>query len=277
MATQMAILQEIDKCMRCNGCVISCKRTWKMKGIVPANNLPHQKVDFNQRMVIKSQKRTDGGPFVRYSCWHCTNPPCAGHCPFGAITKDPEGGVFIDPVKCNPAQCAQQCRFDCQRGGYPKIGLGSDLYPTEKAWKCTLCVGRAGEFGDLPSKAKAPEIAACAAKAHQPSCVYTCPANAMKYDTKANIYAFLTDASQGWISVMGDGSMYWASRRFLVAAPKADPFVEDHLTPMVSSLLNNPFAKAALAPTLIVGGLLALAARRAKIAEEVSLAAGEAR
>lgn len=276
MATQMAILQEIDKCMRCNGCVISCKRTWKMKGIVPSNDLPHAKVDFNQRVVIKSQKRADGGPYVRYSCWHCTNPPCAGHCPFHAITKDPEGGVFINPALCNPSQCAQQCKFDCQRGGYPKIGLGSDLYPTEKAYKCTLCVGRAGLNGDLPSKAKGPEIALVPEKAHQPSCVYTCPANAMRYDTKATIYAYLTDASQGWISAMGDGSMYWASRRFLIAAPKADPFIEDHMAPLVSSLLNNPFAKAALAPTLIVGGLLALAARRAKIAEEVSLA-GEAR
>jgi len=276
MATQMAILQEIDKCVRCNGCVISCKRTWKMKGDT-SSLLPHQKVASNQRVVIKSQKRTDGGPFVRYSCWHCTNPPCAGHCPFGAITKDPEGGVNIDPAKCDPPNCAKQCRFDCQRGGYPKIGTNPDANPNEKAWKCTLCNGRAGELGDLPTKAKQPEIDACAAKAHQPSCVYTCPANAMRYDTKAAIYALLTDPTQGWISAMGDGSMYWASRKFLVAAPKADPFIEDHMAPMVSSLLNNPFAKAALAPTLVVGGLLALSARRAKIAEEVTLAAGEAR
>lgn len=277
MAIEMAVLQEIDKCVRCNGCVISCKRTWKMKGIVPANDLPHAKVDSNQRVVIKSQRRGDGGPFVRYSCWHCTNPPCAGHCPFHAITKDPEGGVFIDPALCNPAACQRQCVYDCQRGGFPKVGDGCDLYTTPKAWKCTLCKGRAGELGDLPTKAKAPEIAACAAKAHQPSCVYTCPANAMKYDTKASIYALLTDPAQGWISAMGDGSMYWASRKFLVAAPKADPFVEDHVSPLVSTLLNNPFAKAALAPTLVVGGLLALSARRAKIAEEEALVAGEGR
>ena len=29
--TVMAILQDADKCMRCNGCVTACKREWKMK------------------------------------------------------------------------------------------------------------------------------------------------------------------------------------------------------------------------------------------------------
>lgn len=246
MATQMAILQEIDKCMRCNGCVISCKRTWKMKGIVPANDLPHQKVDFNQRVVIKSQKRTDGGPFVRYSCWHCTNPPCVKRCPFGAMSKKSNGAVAVDHSKCNPGgtsssgvKCTYQCQIDCGRGGYPKIGVGSDLYTTSKAQKCTLCHGRAGAGEDLiasygpalPTKASAAEITAVPQKAHQPSCVMTCPANAMDWDTKANIVAYLNNTANGYISAQGDGSVYWASRKNLLIAPKADPFVEDHTSP----------------------------------------------
>ncbi|MDO8964514.1 MAG: hypothetical protein Q7W30_08505 [Coriobacteriia bacterium] len=281
MANQMAILQEIDKCMRCNGCVISCKRTWKMKGIVPANDLPHAKLDSNQRVVIKSQKRSDNGPFVRFSCWHCVSPPCAVRCPFKAIKKDAaSGAVYIDAALCNPSdpKCAQQCRWDCQRGGYPKIGIGSDAYTTPKATKCTLCHGRAGLGldglgGDLPTKAKGPEITAVAEKAHQPACVFTCPANAMVYDTRDAIMTKIT--TEGYVTVMGDGAMFWASKKFnQIAPPKADPFVEDHITPMVASLANSPFAKAALAPTLVVGGLLALAARRAKVAEEAA-SAGE--
>jgi Fe-S-cluster-containing dehydrogenase component len=285
VANEMAILQEVDKCVRCNGCVISCKRTWHMKGIVPSDDLPHNKLASNQRVVIKSQKRVDMGPFVRFSCWHCENPPCAGRCPFKAIQKNTvTGAVWIDPTKCNPddPKCVQQCKIDCQRGGVPQIGSGSDLFTTAKAWKCTLCTGTyagapyrgAGLDGDLPTRATAAQIALVPEKAHEPTCVYTCPAKAMTYDTRENILAKLDDPK--WTSRFGDGSMFWASEKFLVSPPKADPFIEDHVTPMIGSLLSSPFAKAALAPTLVVGGLLALAARRSKIEEEV-LDAGEVR
>ncbi len=175
------------------------------------------------------------------------------------------------------------------------IGNGSDLFTTIKAWKCTLCTGSytgapyggagaTADGGDLPTKAPGtngarvsklvltagslPNAGVIPELDHQPTCVFTCPAKAMVYDTRANILAYLTDTGQGWMSRFGDGSMFWASHKFLVAPPKADPFMEDHIGPMVNSLLSSPFAKAALAPTLVVGGLLALAARRAKIAEE---------
>jgi Fe-S-cluster-containing dehydrogenase component len=305
----MAILQLVDKCVRCNGCVVSCKRTWHMKGIVPMTPtqaraaVPHQKLAENQRVVIKSQKRVDMGPFVRFSCWHCENAPCAKRCPFSAIQKNTAtGAVWIDPTKCTPGgtnpagvKCVHQCKVDCQRGGVPMIGAGSELF-TAKAWKCTLCTGTytdapyvgAGLGGDLPTKAlgtdehRVSQLPSAPSGAtpvfeldHQPSCVYTCPANAMVYDTRANILAYLNDGTQGWKSRFGDGSMFWASKKDMVAPPKADPFMEDHVSPMLGGLLSSPFAKAALAPTLVVGGLLALAARRAKMEEELSVAGEE--
>lgn len=294
MPNEMAILQLVDRCVRCNGCVISCKRTWHMKGIVPADDLPHQKLAANQRVVIKSQKRVDMGPFVRFSCWHCENPPCAGRCPFKAIQKNTvTGAVWIDPNLCNPddPKCVQQCKIDCQRGGVPQIGAGSDDFAVSKAWKCTLCTGTyagapyvgAGLGGDLPTKASTAEITAVGEKAHQPSCVFTCPAKAMVYDTRANIISYLTNGvdpsgvlpNATWVSKFGDGSMFWASEKFLVAPPKADPFVEDHISPMVGSLLSSPFAKAALAPTLVVGAMMALSARRAKMEREGSMVGEE--
>lgn len=309
---EMAILQEIDKCVRCNGCVISCKRTWHMKGIVPVSDaeidaaVPHQTLDPNQRVVIKSQKRVDMGPFMRFSCWHCEDAPCIGRCPYQAITKSAEGGVWIDPNLCQAGLanglCQQQCKTDCQRGGIPMIGVGSDLFATPKAWKCTLCTGTydgapytgAGAAGDLPSKnantagvyrselfnkASTPVRYGgndpIPALAHQPTCVFTCPANAMRYDTRANILSYVSDPAQGWMTVHKGGSMFWASKKHLLAQPKADPFMEDHLSPMLSSVLSSPFAKAALVPTLVVGGLLALSARRAKMEEEASMTGEE--
>jgi formate dehydrogenase iron-sulfur subunit len=298
----MAIAQDIDKCVRCNGCVISCKRTWEMKGVVPTDNKPNQKVTYNQRIVIKPQRRVDTAPFVRFSCWHCPDPPCAKGCWKLAIIKDPSGPVYIDPAKCDPAAinpktrstCNQICQSQCGRGGYPKIGIGSTnaAYPDAKAWKCTMCFGRSGVVAgptgvapDLPSKATANEISAVPEKAHQPACVYTCPAQAMMYDTRQNIVDFinagraLADSNPEHItSYQGDGGVFWFSRKLItILPPKADPFMEDHISPMVGNLLSGPFAKAALVPTLVAGGLLALAARRAKIEEEEFAAGGEVR
>lgn len=275
----MAIFQDVDKCMRCKGCVVACKRTWKMKALNPGV----MKVSSDSRVIIKSQKRVDMGPFMRYSCWHCQNPPCVKRCPFKAMKKQTNGAVAIDHSLCNPGgvgpngvTCVYQCQIDCGRGGYPKIGVGSDMYTTAKSQKCTMCWGRAGAGEDLvaaygpplPTKASAAEIAAVPQKAHQPACVMTCPAKAMNWDTVDNVKAYINAPVNRYISAVGDGSVYWASRKTLLPAPKADPFVEDHVTPLVSSVVSGPFARAALVPMVLAGGLVAVIARRQKLAEQ---------
>lgn len=285
----MAIFQDVDKCMRCNGCVVSCKRTWQMKALNPGVH----KTAPDQRVIIKSQKRVDMGPFMRYSCWHCTNPPCIKRCPFKAMAKKANGAVMIDPELCQPGStnsagvtCTYQCQVDCGRGGYPKIGVGSDLYATPKAWKCTMCYGRAGADGDLdptygfalPTKVypngSGEYISSISGTSvpdlkHQPSCVFTCPAKAMVWDTKDNIVAYINNSANQFISAVGDGGVYWASRKYVLIAPKADPFIEDHVTPLLSSMLSSPFAKAALVPAALGAGLFALIARRQTMAESV--------
>ena len=289
--TEMAILQEVDKCIRCNGCVVACKREWKMK----QETIGVMKVAYDQRLAIKSQKSVDMGPFLRFSCWHCPDPPCAKRCPKQAITKLADGAVDVDFEKCDPNYCSgldpfgrYPCQVECQRGGYPKIGEGSDMafvHPGPKAYKCTLCSTRAGvtdttvPFQNAPTSTHyangyksalvfpgSDNTTVIDELRHAPTCVMTCPAKAMVWDTKANIVRYLranyiqADGSQGW---MGDGSMYWASKKVLIAPPKADPYVEDHLNPLTSSVLSGPIAKAAIVPTILVGGLMALSARRA--------------
>jgi Fe-S-cluster-containing dehydrogenase component len=232
--------------------------------------------------MIKSQKRLDMGPFIRFSCWHCPDPPCVKRCPFDALAKQENGAVSVDPVKCQPdatnaagVKCTRQCVVDCQRGGYPKVGVGSTLFTQPDAWKCTMCHGRAGAddqldpaYGTpLPTNhnntglgAPVPEMD------HEPSCVYTCPAKAMKWDTRANILSFI--GTGGYTSYQGDGSVFWASKKFVLAAPKADPFVEDHITPLLTSVLTDSVSKAAVVPTLVAGGVFAVIARRIALAHQ---------
>jgi Fe-S-cluster-containing dehydrogenase component len=306
----MAILQEVDKCIRCNGCYIACKRTWNMLAGDQESHGKHRVAAY-QRVVIKSQKRTDMGPFVRFSCWHCENPPCAGRCPKDAINKMPDGSVWVDNAKCVPAECQKQCVADCQRGGFPKVGVGN-LAGDNKAFKCTLCHEKSGLSGLLPTKVRKTdasgnindasgnyrspiykELVALGVSAStmdeivpelqsQPTCVYTCPAKAMHWDTRKNIIAKLTymrdhaatDSSTGrkMFNHLGDGSMFWVSAKYTIVPPKADPFIEDHVTPMVSGALSSPLVKAAIVPTIVVGGLMAFSARRAENEREAKLA-----
>ena len=281
--TTMAILQEVDKCMRCNGCVIACKREWHMK----QDSIGVMKVAVDQRLAIKSQKRVDMGPFIRYSCWHCPDPPCAKRCPFGAISKKDDGAVDVDFALCDPLNCQisgqYPCVIDCQRGGYPKPGTGSNDFVAPKMQKCTLCGDRAGATNldvpfQNPTRASAADIAAVPEKAHEPACVQSCPAKAMVWDTRDNILAYLEAnykidiggglLEQRWV---GNGSMFWASKKSLLGPPKADPFVEDHLAPAASGLFSSPIAKAAIVPTILIGGLMALSARRAENERTISM------
>lgn len=304
MGNEMAILHEVDKCMRCNGCVIACKREWDMK-----NPTSMDQVDFpatavvssRARLAIKSQKRVDMGPFVRFTCWHCPDPPCAGACPLGAIEKQENGAVSVDNDKCQPSVCHPNkpagapypCEVACQRGGYPKVGIAYENRPgIVKMNKCTLCNGRAGSdaqitaVGGVPatalptraSKSGANFISALSGAsvpelAHEPACVASCPAKAYRWDTKDNILTYLranymVDGVPQWT---GDGAIIWATKSQRFTPPKADPFIEDHVAPMASSLLSSGRM---ILPTLVIGGLAALSARRAKN-EEADTVTGE--
>lgn len=297
MGNQMVILHEIDKCMRCNGCVTACKREWGMKNPTDIEDLKPARavVSARQRLAIKSQRRVDMGPFVRFTCWHCPDPPCAGACPLGAIKKEENGAVSVDNDKCQPSVCHPNkpsgapypCEQACQRGGYPKVGVAYEERPGYvRMNKCTLCHGRAGSNAQiiasggnpetaLQTRATAAEIAAVPEKAHEPACVSSCPAKAYRWDTKANILAYLQAnyVVNGVPCWTGDGAVMWASKRWRFSPPKADPFIEDHVAPMASSLLSSGRM---VLPALVIGGLAALSARRAENERAASVAGEEA-
>jgi Fe-S-cluster-containing dehydrogenase component len=260
------------------------------------------KVAYDQRLAIKSQKRVDMGPFVRFTCWHCPDPPCAAKCPFQAMVKRDNGAVDIDETKCQPNLCKVNgqypCVVGCQRGGYPKIGIGRNSQTSPKSNKCTLCYGRAGDTtaaNALPSRSTNNRSTLTGAGVdtttvfpelgHEPACVMSCPAKAMVWDTQANIKAYLSDPANGYMKEtspgsgiynrqwIGNGSMFWGSKKLNPSPPKADPLVEDHMAPLAGDLAGSALRVAL--PTLVVGGLVALSARRARIEEETAITGKE--
>lgn len=76
-------------------------------------------------------------------CTHCDNPPCVRQCPFGALTKQPEGNSVINEKICfGGAKCRDVCPWSIPQrqagvGIYlqilPKFAGGGVMY------KCDLC------------------------------------------------------------------------------------------------------------------------------------------
>ncbi len=313
--TVMAILQDVDKCMRCNGCVTACKREWNLKLPTDISQVIPQKsiVNPRQRLAIKSLRRGDMGPHMRFSCWHCPDAPCIKECPRGAIKQEATGAVSVNTGLCAPTLCKagpgpRPCEIGCQQGGYPKVGPAYETgqYAGQvKMNKCTLCTGRAGADGvvdaatALPTRSTRVQTSVDPAPktyvwpsplvlpsggtltdvnvpelAHEPACVSSCPAKAMKWDSKANILKYLQDPANGYTLAggtqnwIGNGGVYWASRNTRIVPPKADPFVEDHLTPMVSSVVSG--GSKLMIPALLLGGFAVVSMRRTKVQAEAN-------
>ncbi len=254
---EMAILQELDKCMKCRGCQVACERSQGLTTVVG----DAAKIAADDPMVVKAQGKNDNEPYVRYSCWHCSNPPCATACPLGAMKIDSDTkAVYVDKALCRPANCAQQCVKNCRKGGYPKVGANA---PGTFAYKCDMCKGRLqpGKDGTL-----------------QPACVNTCPGKALSYDTLTNINAKVRlNAASGygqpgdvWI---GEGHMFWGRKSPGGGAlgtfnpPTTDPYIEDHISPMFNKVLKSPVGPALAVPALLLGGLFAFFKRRETLSE----------
>ncbi|NJE07092.1 ferredoxin [Thermococcus sp. M39] len=90
---------------------------------------------------------------VAFNCRHCEKAPCMEVCPVNALSKDEDGAVILDPLKCiGCLMCGLACPF-----GVPKVDEYNKIMD-----KCDLCAHRRAE-GKLPA------------------CVSACPTEALKY------------------------------------------------------------------------------------------------
>jgi Fe-S-cluster-containing dehydrogenase component len=156
------------------------------------------------------------------------------------------GAVYVDKNQCDPNNtlCMRQCRTYCRRGGYPKIREQNECATDESplAFKCNLCYNR-------------PE---------GPACVATCPAGALTYGDRDTV---LANAKLKYSNIVGDGHVYWASKKPFTA-PASDPFIEDHISPMLGKVSNGTTGKILAIPTVLFGGLYALYRRRLDVGTE---------
>ncbi|MCD8315795.1 MAG: 4Fe-4S dicluster domain-containing protein [Eggerthellaceae bacterium] len=151
--TQYAIVTDLNQCVGCLACSVSCK----VLNDVPIGSY------WNKVLRIGPNLRTDTSEFpdvelyfLPVSCQHCEDPACVEVCPTGASAKQENGTVQIDKSKCIGCQfCVMSCPYGVRylnedEGVVEKCTLCEQQVEQGGLPQCVAqCGGRARYFGDL--------------------------------------------------------------------------------------------------------------------------------
>lgn len=172
--TRLAIAINLDRCVGCHTCALSCK----MQNNVPEGMLWN-------RVLTEDCDVVDGAlgtypnvtrTFLPVACQHCQNAACQRVCPTGATYKDDKGRVEIDYDKCIGCRmCMGACPYTGVRSfnweephhavDFATGDANISAHQKHVVEKCTfcyqrtsqgqtpacmeLCPGRARHWGDL--------------------------------------------------------------------------------------------------------------------------------
>jgi NADPH-dependent glutamate synthase beta subunit-like oxidoreductase len=98
---QLGLMIDLNLCIGCRTCIVACRNHHEI--------IDHTKAMPNEIPYYLRVKNRIQGVFPNISadswvvpCQHCNDPDCAGACPEGAISKDPQTGVVcIDKDLCD--------------------------------------------------------------------------------------------------------------------------------------------------------------------------------
>lgn len=140
------ILIDASKCDGCKNCNIACMDSHR-EGEENVYSLDLEDISNETRNFIKNDGQ---GGYIPIFCRHCDVPMCAQSCMSGALSKNPiTGHVEYDAQKCAACyMCVMNCPY-----GLPK----PDYKTRTKIIKCDFCKHKGGT----------------------PSCVASCPKNAI--------------------------------------------------------------------------------------------------
>lgn len=151
---RMGMAIDLDRCVGCGACVLACKSEWQV-------------ADGEQRTWV-----TEIGPVGRFpdglestfyvgQCAHCGDPICVAACPTGAMAKDSDGRVLVEPGLCIGCRyCVAACPYgacfiDPRTGKVDKCDFCYDRMRAGAAEPACVqtCISEAKVFGDLDDPA----------------------------------------------------------------------------------------------------------------------------
>jgi len=163
---RLGLVIDLDICVGCHACVVSCKE-WNTGGhSAPLTDLePYGEsplgVWFNRVHTFEAGEGAEGRT-VHFpkSCLHCDEPACVTVCPTGASYKREEDGIVL----VNPDTCigCKLCSWACP------YGAREYDYADGVMKKCTMCIDRIYNENIEPED-------------RQPACVSACPAQARHF------------------------------------------------------------------------------------------------
>lgn len=205
-----AILVTPESCIGCRGCQVACKAWHQLPAIKTKNTGSYQNppdlqsaafniIQFSEVPIKDSPVRW---LFLSRRCNHCADAGCMTICPSGALYRTAEGAVAFDRDKCIGCKlCVTACPFDVPR------------YDAEnKVAKCDMCNDRIG-----------------AGMGMEPSCVKTCPTEALKFGDREELLN--TARKEGYTTFYGEkdldglGTIYAFKKEPELYAMKENPTI----------------------------------------------------
>ncbi len=173
---ELATLIDIGKCIGCEACVEACNESNGHKHPEPKKPFPKMfpprvKVeDWSDKRDVTDRLTPYNWLFIQYAtvqvngeeqtltiprrCMHCTNPPCANLCPFGAARKHENGLTRIHPDIClGGAKCRNVCPWHIpqrQTGAGVYLELMPSYAGNGSMFKCDRCFDRL-KIGETPA------------------------------------------------------------------------------------------------------------------------------
>ncbi len=229
---------DIDRCVGCHACVISCRAEWEIPTQYTRN--------WVHRLGPSLTSQGLASTYYPGLCNHCEKPPCVPVCPADKVSmtmkdsktgktvtmdvaatwKDPfNGTVQIDYERCiGCGACRDACPYHAR---YINTELADDTC-LGKADKCTYCMPRVAE-------------------GLEPACVQTCLARARIFgdldDPQSEIAQYVQIGAVGLTSAavqIGPNGLYFGSKKadmellMTTSAPKELPKVSSRRTALDS-------------------------------------------
>jgi Fe-S-cluster-containing dehydrogenase component len=160
---QLTIITDLNKCVGCKSCQVSCKEhnTGGVYGPVPDEGPYSDAPDgmwWNRIVTMEAGEYPNVSVlYLPKACMHCYDAPCVPVCPTGASFKREDNGVVL--VDYDSCIGCQLCMWACPYG----VREFDEHDGVVK--KCTLCIDRI-EDTTLPEQDR------------QPACVQSCPTHA---------------------------------------------------------------------------------------------------